>query len=128
MQSRCQNTKQRDAIKGCKGILQRQTHQRDSSVHQQPQRPGQHETLYKEALPASVSIGSKSIFKTEKDMMTFWDKHKLRQLMIITSALETMFKVRDTMNKGGENSLNHKHTEKRINSMRGIHEQGNFWN
>lgn len=44
--------------------------------------------------------------------------------MIITSALETMFKVRDTMNKGGENSLNHKHTEKKINFMRGIHEQG----
>lgn len=44
--------------------------------------------------------------------------------MIITSALETTFKVGDTLNNGGENSLNHKHTEKRINFMRGKHEQG----
>lgn len=44
--------------------------------------------------------------------------------MIITSAPEMMFKVRNTMNKGEENSLNRKHTEKRINFMRGIHEQG----
>ena len=44
--------------------------------------------------------------------------------MIIRPALETMFKVRDTMNNRGENSLNHKHTEKRINFMRGKHEQG----
>lgn len=30
------------------------------------------------------------------------------------------------MNNGGENSLDHKHKEKRINFMRGKHEQGKY--